>query len=96
MKYSEATNNFNHNSKQSTAQINNQKFTKRFTSQPTKKYKPHRRQHNLNKLKGMRIYILIDWNYILIPMNQPTPDKRIEQINRNIRANATSDLDKRF
>ena len=29
-------------------------------------------------------------------MNQPTPDRRIEQIDRNIRANATSDLDKRF
>ena len=44
----------------------------------------------------MRIYKLIDWNYILVRMNQPTPDKRIEQIDRNIRANATSDLDKRF
>ena len=44
----------------------------------------------------MNIYILIDWNYVLIPMNQPTPDKQIEQIDRNIRANATSDLDKRF
>ena len=44
----------------------------------------------------MRIYKLIDWNYILVRMNQPTPDKRLEQIDRNIRANATSDLDKRF
>ena len=76
MKYSEAINNFIHHVKQSTAQINNQKFTKRLTSQPTKKYKPHRRHQNFNRLKGMNLYKLIDWNYVLIPMNRKKESDR--------------------
>ena len=56
--------------KQSTAQNNNQNFTKSLSSQPTKKYKPHRTHQNLNRLKGMNLYKLIDWNYVLIPMNR--------------------------
>ena len=78
MKYSEAINNFIHHVKQSTAQNNNQNFTKSLSSQPTKKYKPHRRHQNLNRLKGMNLYKLIDWNYVLIPMNRKK-EKATEQ-----------------
>jgi hypothetical protein len=62
--------------KQSTAQNNNQNFTKSLSSQPTKKYKPHRTHQNLNRLKGMNLYKLIDWNYVLIPMNRKKESDR--------------------
>ena len=51
MKQHEVTNNFNHNSKQSTSQINDQNFLKSSPSQPTKKYKLH---HRLQTMKGLR------------------------------------------
>ena len=37
MKYSEAINNFNHSSKQSTTENNNQNFLKSFSSEPKEK-----------------------------------------------------------
>ena len=76
MKQHEATNNFIHDLKQSTSQIDDQKFPKLKSSQPTKKYKPHQRQQNLNRLKGMNIYKLIDWKYRLFPMNPKKESER--------------------
>ncbi len=61
MKLYEEINHFNHDSKQSTSQFDNRNFTKSLSSQSTKKCKPYHRLHNINQLKRMTIYTLIDW-----------------------------------